>query len=197
MHGETRKGPILVLGGTGHYGRHIVRSLVEKRQPVRVLSRNGSGARRVLGDGPEILEGDITSRQSVVKALRGARAVLVSLSAFSPKLIRQMERIERDAVLTVLKEAQVAGISPTATTSSRSGRTVLSARTAQKTLSLPAIQWWAAPASIRTGRQSKRFGASYPKPMSSATRRTISRSTTLFTTHMRRSCSCRKGQLSG
>jgi uncharacterized protein YbjT (DUF2867 family) len=47
----------------------------------------------------------------VVQALRGAKAVLVSLSAFSPRLIRQMERIERDAVLTVFEDARAAGIS--------------------------------------------------------------------------------------
>jgi len=46
-----------------------------------------------------------------VQALRGARAVVVSLSAFSPRLIRQLERIERDAVLRVFEEARVAGIS--------------------------------------------------------------------------------------
>jgi uncharacterized protein YbjT (DUF2867 family) len=26
--------PILVLGGTGHYGRHIVRSLLKREEPV-------------------------------------------------------------------------------------------------------------------------------------------------------------------
>jgi uncharacterized protein YbjT (DUF2867 family) len=111
MDSETKKGHILVLGGTGHYGREIVRSLLTRQEPVRVLSRNGSGARRVLGAGPEIVEGDITSRQAVLQALSGARAVLVSLSAFSPKLIRQLERIERDAVLTAFEEARRAGIS--------------------------------------------------------------------------------------
>lgn len=111
MNSKASKAPLLVLGGTGHYGRNIVRSLVARQEPVRVLSRNESGARRVLGGGPEILEGDITSRQSVVEALRGARAVLVSLSAFSPRLIRRLERIERDAVLTVFEEARAAGLS--------------------------------------------------------------------------------------
>ena len=45
--GET----VLVLGGTGHYGRHIVNSLVAKGVSVRVLSRSATRARgNLAGD---------------------------------------------------------------------------------------------------------------------------------------------------
>ena len=103
--------PTLVLGGTGHYGRNIVASLTDKGQPVRVLSRNAANARRVLGDGVEIVQGDITSGESVIEALKGVWGVVVSVSAFSPKLIQRLGLVERDAVLTVLDEAQKAGVS--------------------------------------------------------------------------------------
>ena len=103
--------PILVLGGTGHYGRNIVRSLVENEQPVRMLTRNAANARQVLGDVAEIVEGDITSRKSVVEALEGARAIVISVSAFTPRLIRKLQLIERDSVLIVLEEARKAGVS--------------------------------------------------------------------------------------
>lgn len=108
---RSKETPILVLGGTGHYGRHIVKSLQEKGQQVRVLTRNAANARRILGDEAEIVEGDITSRESVVEALEGVKAVVISVSAFTPKLIRKLELIERDSVLMVLEEAQNAGIS--------------------------------------------------------------------------------------
>jgi uncharacterized protein YbjT (DUF2867 family) len=108
---RSKETPILVLGGTGHYGRHIVKSLQEKGQQVRVLSRNAANARRILGDEAEIVEGDITSRESVVEALEGVKAVVISVSAFTPKLIRKLELIERDSVLMVLEEAQNEGIS--------------------------------------------------------------------------------------
>jgi uncharacterized protein YbjT (DUF2867 family) len=103
---KAHDAPILVLGGTGHYGRHIVRSLSGRGEPVRVLSRNAAAARRNLGNYAKIVEGDIASRQSVVEAMAGARAVLVSVSAFSPKLIRKLRLIERDSVLAVLELAQ-------------------------------------------------------------------------------------------
>ena len=110
---ESRKdnAPILVLGGTGHYGRHVVASLLAREQAVRVLSRNAASAHRILGDDAEIVEGDITWRESVVEALAGVRAVVVSVSAFTPRLIRKLELIERDSVLVTLEEARQAGVS--------------------------------------------------------------------------------------
>jgi uncharacterized protein YbjT (DUF2867 family) len=107
---KAHDAPILVLGGTGHYGRHIVRSLSARQKPVRVLSRNAAAAQHTLGNRAEIVEGDITSRPSVVEAMAGASAILVSVSAFSPKLIRKLRLIERDSVLTVLELAQQMGI---------------------------------------------------------------------------------------
>ncbi len=107
--GRVKK-PVLVLGGTGHYGRQIVRSLVEKDAAVRVLSRSTTHARRILGDVPEIIEGDITSRGSLDKSFDGAGAVVISISAFTWKMIRQLERIERDAVLEVFEGAPRAGV---------------------------------------------------------------------------------------
>ncbi|MFC1956388.1 SDR family oxidoreductase [Chloroflexota bacterium] len=109
MEGYTKA--ILILGGTGHFGRHIVRSLLEKGQHVRILNRNSDKARRILGDKVDILEGDIRSRESVVEALRGVKAVVISVSAMTPKLIRELRLIESDSVLITLEEAQHAGIS--------------------------------------------------------------------------------------
>jgi uncharacterized protein YbjT (DUF2867 family) len=111
MESKRKKAPILILGGTGHYGRNIVRSLLAKGQAVRVLSRNATNARRILGDKTEIVEGDITSKRSVVEALEGVEGVVISVSAFTSKLIRRLRLIERDSVLMVLEEAQKAGIS--------------------------------------------------------------------------------------
>ncbi len=108
---NTQNKPILVLGGTGHYGCRIVQSLLEKGASVRVLSRNAGNARKILGETPEIIEGDITSRESIIEALNGVSAVIISVSAFAPKLIRKLRLIERDSVLMVLAEAEKAGIS--------------------------------------------------------------------------------------
>ncbi len=111
MQKDDKKKFILVLGGTGHYGRHIVHSLLAKGESVKVLSRNTQKGREVLGEKPEIIEGDITSRKSIIESLEETKAVIISVSAMSRKLIRKTKLIERDSVLMVLEEARNAGIS--------------------------------------------------------------------------------------
>jgi len=101
---------ILVLGGTGHYGRHIVKALIENNQKVRVLSRNALKAREILGETPEILEGDMTSKETIINALEGIEAIIISISAFNRKIIRKARLIERDSVLMTLEAAEKQGI---------------------------------------------------------------------------------------
>jgi len=103
--------PVIVFGGTGHYGRNITAALLRKNVPVRVLSRDTVGARKILGDGPEIFEGDIQSEETVLRSLAGVRAVVIAVSAFSPRTIRRAVEIERDAVLRILELAARAGLS--------------------------------------------------------------------------------------
>ena len=101
---------VLVLGGTGHYGQHIVRSLRAKGVPVRILTRSATRARALGPDTVEIVEGDLESRDVVTRAIKGATCVVVSVSAFSREQILRMRAIERDAVITALDEARKAGI---------------------------------------------------------------------------------------
>ncbi len=106
----TKSGLILVLGGTGHYGRHIVKALTADNQKVRILSRNMTKARQILGEEPEIIIGDITSKEVVIQALEGVNAIVISVSAFNRKMIRKLKLIERDSVLMVFEEAERLGI---------------------------------------------------------------------------------------
>ena len=102
--------PIVVLGGTGHYGRKIVSSLVARHEPVRVLSREPARARQVLGPQPDILRGDLTAPSSVDEALDGAQAVVVAVSAANRQSIRQRLKIELDGVLGMLERAARGGV---------------------------------------------------------------------------------------
>lgn len=106
MKNDNKDKPILLLGGTGHYGKYIVRSLILKGQPVRIQSRNADNARAVLGKEVEIIQGDITSKESAAEAVNRAEGIIVSISAFNPRLIRSMKYIELDSVLAALEEAQ-------------------------------------------------------------------------------------------
>lgn len=97
---------IVVFGGTGNYGRKIVKHLLKSGQDVRVVSRNALKASQILGKEVEIVEGDITDQEVIVRAIKGVDAILISLSAVSRKLIRKMWEIEYDAVLTIIEEAK-------------------------------------------------------------------------------------------
>jgi uncharacterized protein YbjT (DUF2867 family) len=97
---------VLVVGGSGHYGRSIVRSLVEKGAPVRVMSRGAASARPLVGEAPEILAGDIASAAARRSALQGMDALVIAVSAMTPELIRRTREIEGDAVLALLADAE-------------------------------------------------------------------------------------------
>jgi len=106
----NRLGRVLVLGGTGHYGRHIVNGLVARGASVRVLTRNAARARESLPDAVEMTEGDLEARQAVARALEGVDRVVVAVSAFTRGQIRKMAAIERDAVIAALDAARAAGV---------------------------------------------------------------------------------------
>ncbi len=108
---QENGGSIIVFGGTGFCGRVIVKSLVEKNERVRVLSRNADKARKILGGNVEIIEGDVSSKETVIQALQNVKVVLICLSAVNMRSIKRMKEIERDAVLMILAESKREGIS--------------------------------------------------------------------------------------
>nr|WTB35497.1 NAD(P)H-binding protein [Streptomyces sp. NBC_00830] len=64
---------ILVTGGTGTLGRHIVERLLRTGRTVRVLTRDAGAAR--LPAGVEVVEGDLAQPASLAAALDGVGAM--------------------------------------------------------------------------------------------------------------------------
>ena len=87
---------ILVLGGTGHYGREIVKSLIELGEPVKVATRNPEKAKELLGEKPILVKSDITNEDSFPQLLEECKGIVICVSGFSRKTIRQIEKIEKD-----------------------------------------------------------------------------------------------------
>ena len=102
---------ILIYGGTGYYGRKVVEKLILKGYSVKVVSRDETKARKILGNKVEIFQGDVTNRQTIIESLKNVSSIVICLSAMSSKLIRKMKQIERDAVLIIVEEAQKQNIS--------------------------------------------------------------------------------------
>lgn len=97
------KAPVLVLGGTGNLGRHVVAALTSQGARVRVLSRSAEQARTLLGEEVEIIEGDICDPASLEAAMADVERAVVTVSAMSPGTFRRARQIECDAVIAALE----------------------------------------------------------------------------------------------
>jgi uncharacterized protein YbjT (DUF2867 family) len=64
--------PILVTGGTGRLGRHVVRRLRDAGSNVRVLSRRS----REAEDGIRFLSGDLATGEGIKAAVEGVETIL-------------------------------------------------------------------------------------------------------------------------
>jgi uncharacterized protein YbjT (DUF2867 family) len=70
---------ILVLGATGFVGAPVAKQLLADGFSVRVLVRNESKARQMLGDQIEFVVGDFTDKAVLEKALAGVDGVNLSV----------------------------------------------------------------------------------------------------------------------
>jgi uncharacterized protein YbjT (DUF2867 family) len=73
---------ILVAGGTGNLGRRVVGLLRSGGTQVRVLSRDVARASR-LGDGVDVVAGDVRDRASLPQALEGITTVVSAVHGFA------------------------------------------------------------------------------------------------------------------
>ncbi|MDQ2984546.1 MAG: complex I NDUFA9 subunit family protein [Actinomycetota bacterium] len=100
---------ILVTGGTGFVGRHVVHELRAQEQDVRVLVRDRKRGSRLESWGAELAEGDMTDPESLRRAVAGADAV-VHLVAIRQGRDEQFHRIMEEGTRDLLKAAKGEGV---------------------------------------------------------------------------------------
>jgi NADH dehydrogenase len=100
---------ILVTGGTGFVGTHVVHALRARELPVRVLVRDPRRGSRALAWGAELVEGDVTEPASLHDAIDGVEAVvhLVAIIKGSPP---DFERVMSQGTRNVVAAAKSAGV---------------------------------------------------------------------------------------
>jgi uncharacterized protein YbjT (DUF2867 family) len=105
---------VVVFGGTGFLGRHIVHRLVAAGAIVRVAVRHPEGARRALtaADLAQVsfFQADVRKQTSVAAAMAGAEAVVNAVSAYVEKGGVTFESVHVQGAETVAREAVRLGV---------------------------------------------------------------------------------------
>ena len=102
---------ILVTGSTGFVGPHVVHALWERDKPVRALVRTPSGrsATTLAAWGAELVQGDMTDRESLRRAVDGVEVVL-HLVAIRQGPEEQFRQIMEQGTRELVAAAQEAGV---------------------------------------------------------------------------------------
>ncbi|MDQ1454981.1 MAG: hypothetical protein QOH28_601, partial [Actinomycetota bacterium] len=102
-------GAVLVTGATGFIGRLLVPRLLEEGRTVRVLQRRPG---TVDGPGGETVHGDITDRESLVRAAAGVSTIfnLAGVVSHLESERAHMQAINVGGVENVLAAARSAGV---------------------------------------------------------------------------------------
>jgi len=74
---------ILITGGCGNMGTHVIRNLTRQGHEVRVLDKNAEKLKEITGPGVETVAGDIADRELVRRAVQGVDAVIHLAWSFS------------------------------------------------------------------------------------------------------------------
>jgi uncharacterized protein YbjT (DUF2867 family) len=102
-------GVILVTGGTGFVGGHVVHELRRRDLPVRCLVRDAPKGAKVAAWGCELAEGDVTDPGSVGRALAGIDTV-VHLVAIRQGRDEDFRRIMVDGTRYLIAASKEAGV---------------------------------------------------------------------------------------
>ncbi len=100
---------VLVTGGTGFVGPHVVHALRARETPVRALVRDPARGSRLAAWGAELAVGDVTDPASLRAACEGAEAV-VHLVAIIRGRPADFERVMAQGTRNVVAAAEEAGV---------------------------------------------------------------------------------------
>jgi uncharacterized protein YbjT (DUF2867 family) len=99
---------ILVTGGSGFVGSHIVKQLIAEGKDVRVLIRNKDHAEqegRLKNLEVEWIEGDVLQPKTLSKAMHGVDVVIHTIAIAVEKGTLTFERINEQGTVNVVKAA--------------------------------------------------------------------------------------------
>src|SRR5260221_2892543 len=102
---------ILVIGGSGFVGRHLVRQLVEDEHFVNVPTRSRERAKHlILLPTVDVVEADINDRTVLARLLRGAHAVINLVGVLHDSPRGAFERAHVALVRSVVDACRANGV---------------------------------------------------------------------------------------
>lgn len=101
---------VLVTGGTGFVGTHLVNALLRRGHAVAVLARHPDRARSRYNRPVERVRGDVLDPASLAPALAGRDAVVHLVGIIHEKGAQTFDRMHRQAVENVVAAMQAAGV---------------------------------------------------------------------------------------
>ena len=100
---------ILVTGGTGFVGPHVVRALRERDKPVRALVRDTARGRQLESLGVTLARGEMTAADTLRRAIDGCDTI-VHLVAIRQGKAEAFERVMTEGTRDLLAAAREAGV---------------------------------------------------------------------------------------
>jgi NADH dehydrogenase len=104
---------IIITGGSGYVGSHLVRRLAEAGQPVRAMVRSRAGAEaegRLKGLSVELIEGDVTRPETLAPALEGATAVMHTVAIAIEKGGWTYEEVNYKGTVNLVEACKATGV---------------------------------------------------------------------------------------
>jgi len=103
----SKKLSVLVMGATGNQGGAVVRNLLPKGHSIRTLTRNPDSpkAKQLADQGVEVLKGDFTDSESLVKAATGMDTVFAMTTPYEAGV--EAETKQGIALADAVKQAGV------------------------------------------------------------------------------------------
>jgi uncharacterized protein YbjT (DUF2867 family) len=100
---------ILVVGGTGRLGGHVVRGLDALGERTRVLTRDAGHADHLLDTGVEVVVGDVRDPGTLAAAVNGADVVVSAMHGFIGPRGVSPETVDRAGNLALVDAARTTG----------------------------------------------------------------------------------------
>lgn len=101
---------VLVTGGTGFVGTHLVNALVRRGHAVAVLARHPDRARNRYNQPVEQCRGDVLNTASLARAIADRDAVINLVGIIHEKGRQTFDRMHREAVQNVVESTRPAGV---------------------------------------------------------------------------------------